>query len=91
MYSENILLGLVVWFMYSVCIVGIYQCIAESCCVWLERFAGELRQDDGAGHLQLEEGTSGKGALELELAEAREAKERLEGEVRWLQEKLERK
>ena len=63
----------------------------ESCCVWLERFAGEPRQEDGVSHPQLEEGASGKGALELELAEAREAKERLEGEVRRLQEELERK
>ena len=71
--------------------MGIYQCIAESCCVWLERFAGESSQDDGVSHPQLEEGASGKGVLELELAEAREAKERLEGEVRRLQEELERK
>ena len=42
-------------------------------------------------HLQLEEDVSGMRALELELAEAREAKERLEAEVRWLQEELERK
>ena len=66
-------------------------CIAEPCCVWLERFAGEPRQEDGASHPQLEEGASGKGALELELAEAREGKERLEAEVRRLQEELERK
>ena len=57
----------------------------------MERFAGEPRQDEGVSHLQLEEGTSGKGALELELVEAREAKERLEAVVRRLQEELERK
>ena len=49
------------------------------------------RRDEGVGHLQLEQGASRVGALELELAEAREAKRRLEGEVRQLQEKLERK
>ncbi len=59
--------------------------------VWLKRFAGEPKQEDGVSHLQPEEGASGKGGLELELAEAREAKERLEGEVRRLQEELERK
>ena len=43
------------------------------------------------GHPQLEVGVSGMQALELELAEAREAKGRLEGEVWRLQEELERK
>ena len=71
--------------------MGIHQCIAESGCVWLERFAGEPRQDEGLSHLQLEEGTSRMQALELEFAEAREAKEKLEEEVRRLQEELERK
>ena len=57
--------------------------------VWLERFAGEPRQEDGVSHPQLEEGASRMQALML--VEAREAKERLEGEVRRLQEELERK
>ena len=64
--------------------------------VWLESSAEELeeeepRQGKAVSYLQLEGGTSGTGALELELAEARKAKGRLEGEVKWLQEELERK
>ena len=80
MYSGNILLGPVVWLM-----------LLLQMNVWLERFAGEPSQEDGVGHPQLEEGTSRMQALELELAEAREAKKRSEGEVRRLKEELERK
>ena len=75
-----------------------------SCCVFpvyiriwyrLEISTGELeevqpRQDEGVGHLQLEQGVSRMGALELELAEARKAKKTLEGKVRGLEEELER-
>ena len=80
MYSGNILLSPVVWFM-----------LLLQMNVSLESFAGEPSQDDGVSHPQLEESGSGTGALELELAEAREAKERSEGEVRRLKEELERK
>ena len=65
-------------------------------CVWLESSAGELeegepRQAEAVSHLHLEGSTSRMQALELELAEAREVKGRLEEEVRQLQEELERK
>ena len=73
-------MGPVVWFM-----------LLLQMNVWLESFAGELSQDNGVGHLRLEEGASRKGALALELAEARVAKERSEEEVRRLQVELKRK
>ena len=71
--------------LYSLCIYILYGRL-ESSVGELEE--GQPGQDEGVGHLQLEQGVSRMGALELELTEAREAKGRLEGEVRWLQEEL---
>ena len=52
---------------------------------------GQLSQDKGVGHLQPEKSASRMRELELELAEAREAKERLEENMRGLVEELQRK
>lgn len=62
----------------------------------LESSTGELeegqpRQDKGMGHFQAEKDASIMEALQLELTKAREAEGRLEGEVRKLQEELDRK